>query len=314
MTRSEPRAGDHPTGAAHVIGIDGGGTRTRVAIAGPDGTELLRRVGPPGLIDPQGPDATAETLVELVRDTAAEAGVSLPVHALCAGLAGAGLASAREPVRAALATSGLAHRVDVVSDGQIALEGALEGDAGILLVAGTGSIAFGRAEDGRIDRCGGWGHLVGDEGSGYTIARAGLMAALQAADGRAEPTRLLPDLLEHLELESPRDIPAWVARTAKGEVAALAPRVARLAAAGDPAAVRIIDAAADHLADHVKALLDRLGPWAEPVPVVFLGGALADASYRDRVRARLRDLEADLALREAAADAVAGAIRHARSL
>jgi glucosamine kinase len=202
-------------GSRHVIGLDGGGTYTRIALADLEGRELVRRTGPPGLIDPRHPGRSGAALVRLVRETADAAATTLPVAGLCAGLAGAGSDEARRVVRRELAASGVAARLAVIQDGEIALEGALAGEAGILLVAGTGSVALGRAEDGRIERCGGWGMLVGDEGSGYTIARAALRAALQAADGRGEPTRLLPELLDHLGLSEPRELVEWVGRTEK---------------------------------------------------------------------------------------------------
>ncbi|NIP83466.1 MAG: hypothetical protein GWM90_31255 [Gemmatimonadetes bacterium] len=311
---SGPDRGPGRDAPGPVIGLDGGGTHTRIAVTDVDGRELLRREGPPGLIDPRDPAGTAAILVRLIRETADEAEVPLPASALCAGLAGAGSEPERNAVLDTLTAAGVATRIAVVQDAEIALRGALDGEPGILLAAGTGSIAFGRAEDGRIGRCGGWGHLVGDEGSGYTIAREGLKAALQAADGRAPDTRLLGDLIAHLGLDEPRDIPSWVARTDKAEVAALAPRVARLAEEGDGAALRIVEAAADHLAHHVEALLVRLAPWSRPVPVVFFGGALEDPDLARRVESRLRHSPVETARRRPIADAVTGAVLHALDL
>jgi N-acetylglucosamine kinase-like BadF-type ATPase len=258
--------------------------------------------------------SSCAALVRLVRETADAAATTLPVAGLCAGLAGAGSDEARRVVRRELAASGVAARLAVIQDGEIALEGALAGEAGILLVAGTGSVALGRAEDGRIERCGGWGMLVGDEGSGYTIARAALRAALQAADGRGEPTRLLPELLDHLGLSEPRELVEWVGRTEKAEVAALAPHVSRLAEQGDPAALRIVDAAAGDLARHVEALLGRLGPWSGAVPLVFYGGALEDPDLARRVEKRLPSTRARIVRQSPDADAVTGAIRRAIAL
>jgi hypothetical protein len=91
----------------------------------------------------------------------------------------------------------VAERVLVTTDGAIALEGALGGCPGILLIAGTGSVGYARGADGRVERCGGWGMIVGDEGSAWSLGRNGLAAALRAADGRGPHTPLLPQLLEH---------------------------------------------------------------------------------------------------------------------
>lgn len=301
-------------GARRVIGLDGGGTATRVALADADGRQLLRRSGPAGLIDPRQPEVSAATLIRLIRELAADAGVSLPVERLCAGLAGAGASTQRERVRAELAAAGVADRITVVPDGRIALEGALAGSPGVLLIAGTGSSAWGRGEDGRVARCGGWGMQVGDEGSAHALGRAALQAALLAVDGRGETTALLPELLITLDITEPEEIPPWAGRAEKAEIAALAPVVVRLAEAGDSVAARILDTAADDLARHVTALVDRLGPWSAPVPVVFHGGALREPSLAARVEDRLSYAPARIALQEAAADAVTGAVRMALAL
>lgn len=299
---------------ARVIGIDGGGTSTRVAVADGDGRELLRRTGAAGRVDPRQPAASAAALIRLVREVAAETDTPLPAAALCAGLAGAGTASQRERVRAELVDAGVARRTAVVPDGQIALEGALAGAAGILLIAGTGSGAWGRAEDGRTARCGGWGMVVGDEGSGYAIARAALQAALRAADGRGEATTLLPELLAALGVAEPGEVPARIGTAEKGEIAALAPLVFRQASSGDAVAGRIVDEAVTELARHVHALIDRLGPWSAPVPVVLHGGVFREPTVAERVEARLGAGAVAVARREAAADAVTGALRMALDL
>src|SRR5690606_36524088 len=168
---------------AYYVGIDGGGTRTTLAVADAEGRELIRRTGPAGLVDPRRPAATAELLVGLIRETAAAAGQEGPATGLCAGLAGVGNVTERELVQGSLLRSGVAEQVLVVSDGETALHGALGGGPGILLIAGTGSVAYGRSEDGRVARCGGWGMIVGDEGAGYRVGQEGLRAALLSADG-----------------------------------------------------------------------------------------------------------------------------------
>lgn len=292
-----------------VIGIDGGGTSTRVVFAGPDGRELARRTGPPGLVEPADPARTAGKLVGLVRDTAEQAGLPLPAAALCAGLAGVGALDVREAVRDALERAGLSipGRVLVVEDGEIALEAALAGEAGVLLAAGTGSVAYGRAADGRVARCGGWGRFVGDEGSAWALGRDALRAALRAADGRGPETLLLPELMAALGLGDPRGVPPWVGRAEKAEVARLAPVVLRTAAAGDPVAAALVQDAAGELALHVRALIERLGPWSGTVPLVLQGGLLTDVALVRLLRERLEDAPIDL--RPAAADPVTGAAR-----
>ncbi|MEX2582780.1 MAG: BadF/BadG/BcrA/BcrD ATPase family protein [Gemmatimonadota bacterium] len=299
---------------AYYVGIDGGGTRTTVGIADESGTELLRRIGPAGLVDAKRPSATVDLLVTLVRDAAGAAGLELPATALCAGLAGVGNATERELVQEALERSGVADRVVVISDGEAALDGALGGGPGILLIAGTGSVAYGRSEDGRVEHCGGWGMILGDEGSGYRIGQAGLSAALLYADGRGAETKLLPGLMEALGLAIPDAIPPWAARAEKSEIALLAVHVLRLADRGDRVAREIVMEAALDLGAHVGALVERLGPWTSTPAVVLHGGVALDPVFSVHVARVLRSCTTPVRLVASRADAVTGALEHARGL
>jgi glucosamine kinase len=294
---------------AYVIGIDGGGTRTTLALARMDGTEIFRRTGPAGLVDPRRPTASAEMLTALVREALAAAGIEGPAASLCAGLAGVGNAAERSMVENALRREEVAMAVCVRSDGETALHGALGGAAGLLLIAGTGSVAYGRAEDGRVERCGGWGMVVGDEGSGYAMGRAALAAALADADGRGEPTRLRAVLLAALGLSLADAVPPWAGRSEKSEIAALAVHVLRLAEEGDAVALRIARGAAADLAAHARALVQRLGPWSGPIPVVFHGGVARDPFFEACLSDAIRQLGLGVVPHEAMADAVAGAVQ-----
>lgn len=297
-----------------VAGIDGGGTRTTLALADADGRELARRVGPAGLVDPRDPAATAAMLAGLVRDALAEAGIPAKPAALVAGLAGVGNERERLQVEQALAAADVAARVAIVTDGAIALDGALGGKAGILVVAGTGSVAYARAEDGRVERCGGWGMVVGDEGSAFSIGRNGLAAALRAADGRGPETRLLQRFICLLGLEDERGIPPWAGRAEKAEVAALAVHVVTAAEEGDAVALQLLEREARELACHAVALARRLEPWSGPVPVAFHGGVLGVDFYADAVRAVLDEHEHRFEVRPSVSDGVAGALSYARRM
>lgn len=292
-----------------IAGVDGGGTRSTIALADAAGRELLRRTGPGGLIDPRDPTGAAETVAALLRDALAEIGAVAPVDVLCAGLAGAGSVGEREMVRDALIASGAARAVRVVSDGAIALEGALGTEPGILLLAGTGSVAYGRGENGRVERCGGWGWVMGDEGSAVSLARAALRAALRCEDGRGPATQLLPRILAELNLSSPAALPGWAGRAAKREVAALAPLVTELAAADDWVAVGIVEDAAGEIALHAAALARRLAPWSEERSIVFHGGLFRSELFTDHVGSAVRAHAPGFAIRRAKTDAVTGALR-----
>ncbi|HSG50254.1 MAG TPA: BadF/BadG/BcrA/BcrD ATPase family protein [Longimicrobiales bacterium] len=245
---------------ACFAGIDGGGTRTRVLLLDGELREIRQDEGPPGAVDPRNPGKAAEGVVALVRSAAEAAGVRLPITALWVGLAGAGRPEVQAAVRGALEAAGVAIRVAVGTDAEGALHDAFGEAGGILLISGTGSVAWGRNPAGATARVGGWGPLLGDEGSGYAIGVAALRRVARAADGRDTPTAMEAALLDALAL---------------GAVAALAPSVARCAHAGDPAASEILAGAVAALEAHVLALAAKLGPW-DSAPAVALAGGLLD--------------------------------------
>lgn len=296
-----------------VVGLDGGGSRSRALVIDTEGEALGRAEGPPGLVDPRRPEGSAGAVRETVEAALAEAGVSPPVEALWAGLAGAGREETRQPVEAAIAALGLAERVRVGNDAEAAFHDAFGDGPGILLLAGTGSVARGRGEDGSEARVGGWGVLLGDEGSGYGLGLQALRAVARAVDGRIPGTGLAPRILTRIGLEEVEDLISWGAVATKGEVATLAPVVQQAAEEGDAVAEAILHEAATHLRGHVMALLDRLGPWSEPPGVALVGGTLEpDGILEARVRESLAGLECRVLDREV--DGVRGAARLALRL
>jgi len=267
-----------------VVGVDGGGTRTRAVILDEAGGELGRAATGPALVDRPELPIDIEGVVSTVRSAALAAAIELPCAALCAGFAGVGRERERVAVETALAEHDLASVVTVVTDAEAALFDAFQAGPGLLLIAGTGSVALGRAEDGREARVGGWGLLLGDEGSAYEIGMRALRAIARSTDGRGRATGLLPRFLADLNLVGPDDMIAWAAMAAKTAVAALAPTVCDLAADGDEVAGAIIHAAVESLASHVDALLARLGPWTSPPGLALAGGLLGmDRPLREPV-------------------------------
>jgi len=274
----------------YVIGIDGGGTATRALLLDERGTELGRGDAGPSLADRDGCPVEIEALAAAAERAGRQAGVALPVAGLCAGLAGVGREEERADVEAALAARGIASQTRVVTDAEAALYDAFADGPGILVISGTGSIAWGRAEDGRQARAGGWGPLIGDEGSGYDIGLRGLRAVLRAADGRGSETELSAQFAARLATAGPDDLLRWTARAAKSEIAGLAPLVCEAAGAGDPVAAAIVGGAIAALTNHVAALLTRLGPWSA-LPGLALGGGLLSpgGALRDALVAATAD-------------------------
>lgn len=237
----------------YVIGVDGGGTRTRAALVDFDGREIGRGEGPGAVATVHDPDAAASAVLGAIRIAIADAGVVLPATALWAGLAGAGSEPARTAVLAALTLAGPAKEIVIGSDAEAAFNDAFDGE-GVMLIAGTGSVGWYRSPAGDIRRVGGWGKDVGDEGSGFAIGRAALALVARAFDGRAEATTLSEPLLARCGAKSVHDLIDWAGGALKSEVASLAPLVLEGADAGDPGCLEIAEAAVDALEEHLLAL------------------------------------------------------------
>jgi len=271
------------------VGVDGGGTASRVLVVGADGQALGRARGGPGLIDPLAPERTVETVASVVREAVEAAGGRLPVVGLWAGLAGGGVETRRIAVEERLAATGLAGRVAVGTDLEAAAVDAFPEGPGILVVAGTGSIAWGRGPTGVERRIGGWGAHIGDEGSGYAIGLAALRRVLHASDGRGPETDLTEALLSQLEVGETGALVEWSQRATKADIASLTPTVARVAGVGDGVAAEVLGDAVRDLVGHVVGLRDALGPWATPPSCALAGGLLAPGgSLRERCAAALR--------------------------
>jgi N-acetylglucosamine kinase-like BadF-type ATPase len=259
-----------------VIGVDGGGTHARAVLIDQDGQELARGEAAGAVVRVAAPAAAARAVGEAVRTAAARAGVGLPGAVLWAGLAGAGSPDARLGVEKELEGAGIAERIVVGTDVEAAFHGAFGTGPGILLISGTGSIAWARTSGGAVVRVGGWGERLGDEGSGFAIGSAALRAVARAQDGRGPSTTLTERVLAQLALESVDALIPWKAGADKADVARLVPLVSKAATEGDEVARDVLSQAVRELCDHLAAALERGGPWPEPPELVLAGGLLAD--------------------------------------
>lgn len=259
------------------LGVDGGGTHTVALVADGAGRVLGRGTAGPANLHSVGERAAQEALQAAIAGAlAAAGGYSLPVAAACLGLAGAGRPPERELFRQWAKAKGLAGRVLVVLDCDLVLAAGTPQGWGLALIAGTGSIAWGRNRAGEPARAGGWGYLLGDEGSAYAVGLAGLRAVALAADGRGPATALSAAILAHWGLDAPEALIRQVYRATvpRAEIAALAPLVEGAAATGDPAAQRIIAEAGHDLALALASVARRLGLDVEAVPCALGGGLL----------------------------------------
>lgn len=310
---AEPR----PAPRVLVAGVDGGGSKTRTLVADETGRVLGTADGPGSAVRPGGIEHSADVIAAGVRGALAAAGLAgMRVQALVAGVAGVG----REPERAALSqalTAGqLASEVSVVPDAAIALDDAFGEGPGVLLIAGTGSVAFARGPDGTFARAGGWGPVLGDEGSGAWLGRRALNAAVAAADGREPETALLNTLLTAVEADEPAALIPWAARAAPADFATLAPVVLQAAAAGDRRAVSLLTLAVEELVVHVLTLARSLFvDERAAVPVALAGGLLArGGGLRRRLEQRLKSAVPGAQIRPEPVDPARGAVRGALRL
>lgn len=264
-----------------VLGIDGGGTKTVAWLApccpGREPSIVGRGVAGPSNPQTVGFAAALEHLNRAVGAAFDHARIPpAPVAAAVLGLAGSDRDENRRVLRQWAKDQRVAHRFRVVHDALPVLSAGSPDGWGIALICGTGSLAFGRSRDGRSARAGGWGFLLGDEGSGYAIARAGLRAAAQSADGRGPHTRLLDALLKRLELERPEAlIPTIYPMAADpAAIASLAEVVVQTAGQHDATAQSIVDEAAADLAAMVAAVTAKLDLAGGRFPLVLSGGVL----------------------------------------
>ncbi|PYO80289.1 MAG: hypothetical protein E6K55_00740 [Gemmatimonadetes bacterium] len=274
-----------------VLGADAGGSHSTVVIGTSDSI-LGRADGPGAAVRPGGATASAAVLAETARRAATQAGVELPVERAVVGAAGVGREQEQVELAAALTAAGVARRVRVRADGEIALSTAFGGGPGILVNAGTGSVAYARDPSGVLRRAGGYGWQLGDEGGGYWLGRRALDVAARAQDGRGEGSTLLARLLGALGLQHFDDLVRWTATATPSQVAALAPHVLNAAREGEAVARHAVDEAASELMGLVATLV-RHFPGTEPVPVAVAGGMLLPhspltAALRERLAANLK--------------------------
>lgn len=294
-----------------LIGIDVGGSKTAAALDTGDGT-IHRAAGAGAAVRPGKALASALIIAEVARQALGQSG-RLHADVLVVGAAGAGRTLERAALRDSLRTEGVADRVHVTTDIEIALEAAFGESPGIVVSAGTGSIAVGRDRHGKIDRIGGYGWQMGDEGSGYAIGRAALGAVGRAADGRSPDTALHACLMDRTGSRDLDHLVRWAASAGPAEVAALAPDVLGVAAGGDRVAQGIADYAARELSQLAITLAERMSA-DPPIPVAVTGGLLgAETPLRRAVIEKLTELP-QLKPEEAPVDAALGALAIARRL
>lgn len=283
------------TKLTYLIGVDGGGTKTAVLLAGADGSPLGRGAAPSSNYQKVGFAAATRAISSGISAAFADAGIAPHAPAaVCLGLSGVDTDDDRRRFEEWAAQHFAQSRSCVVNDAELALAAGTPAGVGVALICGTGAIVVGRNHTGQMARADGWGWLLGDDGSGYAIGVAALRAVLRAFDGRGPATLLSQTVLQAWEMPAPEALldAVYLREASPATIAALAVVVNDAAETGDAVARQILEHAADELAQTIAAVVHRLGLNAD--------GAAAPCALAGSVVTRSRLVAAALEQRAAA--------------
>ena len=276
----------------YFIGVDGGASKTAAIVVDEHGTRLGSGLAGASNHLRVGIVEATRNVERAVNGALVQAGIAIRdvEYAYC-GIAGSDHPSHREKVIEALSVFFPRGNFIVDTDARIALTGAIGFDAGVVIISGTGSVAFGRNAAGQEARAGGWGPTLGDEGSGFWIAREGLSAIVRAHDGRGFATAMTDLLCLEYEMCRPDDLPHFVyaATTHVDDIARYGKLVIEAAKAGDDVARDILARGGSELAECVLAIARKLHMTDSDFPVAYVGGAFhADELLLSPMRLRLQ--------------------------
>jgi N-acetylglucosamine kinase len=259
------------------LGVDAGGTKTTAVVCDAAGYFLGLGIGGPGHHLCVGITGLKQALTDALHDI----GIKSPsFKAACYALAGLGINEQAPKLEQTLREFTSSEKVVLANDGVIALWGAFSGKPGVIAIAGTGSAVLARGYDGQLLRIGGWGHLLGDEGSAYRIAVDAIRIALQSYDGLRPSSSLLPRMLQFFGWNTARDAVRffYADRVDKHIIARFAPAVLEEACNGDRLAKAIVRANARWLARAVRVMLDKTGL---PPRIALIGGLFQSSYFTD---------------------------------
>jgi N-acetylglucosamine kinase-like BadF-type ATPase len=300
----------------YVLGIDAGGTKTVCHLADGEARLIAEARGGGANLQAVGELEVEKVLYSVMQQALGERTVA--PAAICLGIAGVDRPDDLQVVRGIMRRIGFHARVLVVNDALVALEAGAPGVPGVVIISGTGSIAYGRNEAHEAARAGGWGYVLGDEGSGYWIGRAALRAVLREADQRGQQTALTPLVLQHFGVDKPQALlhEVYYNNLRPAAIGALAPCVETASREGDSAAIGILRSAATELEASGLTVARRLGLIGSPFTFVLSGGIFRAVPWlREELERRLPAAApgsvTQLLAREPASGAVALALQEA---
>ncbi|MBI5326011.1 MAG: hypothetical protein HZB41_12195 [Ignavibacteriae bacterium] len=271
-----------------IIGIDGGGTRTR-GVLQREGKIVAKTFAGTTRVGTVGVGESCERLLNIVADLCEQAEIeSSELDAIVIGLAGVWLDEEKRRSAQLLKTLSRSQKLIlndllVTSDAELALEGAFGGSDGIVMIVGTGSISIGKTGKDNLVRCGGWGIEIDDEGSGAWIGREGLTAVVRAIDGRGKQTKLtsqLTGLFPTIDIKQPRTIvKAYADRSFEYQM--LTPVVMQCAEKGDDVCIDILQRASLHLIELLHALKKHYK--SKVINVALMGGIIENNTMLEKM-------------------------------
>lgn len=259
----------------YFLGVDGGASKTAALVTNEEGKLLGDGTAGPSNHLRVGIETAARNIERAVNKALVAADVaSREINWAYCGIAGADHPAHRQEVVDSLEVFFPRGNFTVDNDARIALTGAIGFGAGIVVIAGTGSVSFGRNDAGQEARAGGWGPTIGDEGSAYGIARSAFTAIVRAFDGRGPTTKMIDLLRDEYKME-PEELPRFVyaITTHADDIARFTKVVFDAARGGDAVAQGILNNAGEELGICVAAVAKQLGLAAKPFPVSYVGGA-----------------------------------------
>ncbi len=289
----------------YLIGIDGGGTHSRLLAVDLSGKKIGASLGKSTNVESNPISVVKQNFVMLLKDFCDTYGHTLnDCVSLCFGTAGVDTESTRRMIENMLDGLKLSCPIKVVNDAVIALYANTRGNPGIMLIAGTGSIGYGINAQKKTWRVGGFGYIVGDEASAYWVARLGITAALKAYDHSGPETCMVNDFCKYLHLSEFDEIVDFIYQKNKSDLARLNHVVVNAHAKGDAVATDIMDKALEELVVIVSTVVRELQMDREPYPLLFGGGFLLNNkrlknSVEERIASQFPLLEVSVMKTEA---------------
>jgi glucosamine kinase len=297
---------------SYFLGIDGGATKT-CCVIGDERTVFGTGVSGPANPVRVGVESCRDTLLAaIVRACEVVQIAPSQVQSTCIGLAGAARPEISAPLRDLLRQT-LQGQIEIVGDNQIALHAALRDAPGVIVISGTGSIAFARDAEGRLTRAGGWGHAISDEGSGTWIGRDAIAAIFREADEKKPPTPLLDEILHAWNLPTRDALVVAVNASPAPDFASLVPVISLAASKGDLLAASVLSRAGSELAAIARIAIAHLFKPGAAVPVAMSGGVFRHcAQVRDAFAEQLTLHWPAVVIAPEIADPALGALNLAR--